>query len=264
MARAAFADAHRHFERALTYRPVQDEGVRAGLLAERGRAARALGKLPEALADLQEALDVFERLHAVAATSGLVLDISRLLDLLGRHQESAKVAQRALGALGEAPSQMRGQLLALTARWSAFEGDFTAANLALDQAAACAAKLDDPGVAGHILHARSWTASARFDCTEAAEAGLAAVRLLGEAGEEWEASQAGVLAQTVLIHAGRFAQAEGLTAGLMHFARRVGHHAVDLWVLRNTATVARMPHLFSNTSKPIRRWGHRGRTTRSH
>lgn len=77
-------------------------------------------------------------------------------------------------------------------------------------------------VTGHILHARSWAAFARLDCTESAEAGLTAARLLGEAGEEWEASQAGVLAQTVLVHAGRFAQAEELTEGLVRFLRRVG------------------------------------------
>ncbi|MGH3930925.1 MAG: hypothetical protein ACRDTF_13210, partial [Pseudonocardiaceae bacterium] len=78
----------------------------------------------------------------------------------------------------------------------------------------------------------------RFDCTESADAGLAAARLLGEAGEEWEASQAGVLAQTVLVHAGRFAQAEELTEGLVRFMRRVGHRSVEMWVLRNTGTVA--------------------------
>jgi len=221
MARAAFADAYRHFDRALARSPVDDERERAGLLAERGRAARALGRLPEALADLQEALATFERLHAPEAASALVLDLSRLLDLLGRHHDSAKLAQRALDALGTAPSRLRCQLLALTARWWAFDGDFAAADLALDQAAACAAELDDPAVTDHLLHARSWTASTRFDCTESAATGLTAVRLLGEAGEEWEASQA-----------------DGLTEGLVRFLRRVGHHTVELWVLRNTATVA--------------------------
>lgn len=238
MARAAFADAHRHFDRALAHSSAEDEGVRAELLAERGRAVRALGRLQEALADWQEALDASERLRKSEAAGALALDISALLAVVKRWHDAAAMTRRGLGAIGDASSRLRGQLLALTARWLAFEGDFTAADLALDQATACAAELHDPAVAGHILHARSYAAFARFDCAECANAGLAAARLLSEAGEEWEASQAGVLAQASLVHTGRFTEADDLTEGLVRSARRVGHHAVALWVVRNTATVA--------------------------
>ncbi len=238
MGRAAFADAHRHFDRALTHCAIEDRRVHAELLAERGRAARALGRLDEALADWQEAVVAFERLHEAEAAGELALDISALLTLLGRYHETAEAAQRGLETVGEAPGRVRARLLALVARWSAFEGDFAAADLALDQAEACAATLDEPAVAGHILLARSYAAFARFDCRECADTGLAAARLLAETGDEWEASQAGVLAQANLIHAGRFAEADDLAEGLMRSTRRAGHRAVHLWILRNTAILA--------------------------
>jgi tetratricopeptide (TPR) repeat protein len=79
---------------------------------------------------------------------------------------------------------------------------------------------------------------ARFACAEAAHSGLAAARLLDKAGEEWEAAQACITAQVGLVHAGRFAEADSLTESLLGSVRRVGHPSVDLWVLRNTATMA--------------------------
>ena len=237
MARAALADAHRHFDRALAYCPVADR-TRAELLTERGRAASGVGTLQEALADLHEALDGFERLHEAEAAAVLALDISWLLDQLGRWHEGTAVAQRALGALADAPTRIRVQLLTRVARSAAFDGDFAASDLALGQASACGAELDDPAAAGHILEARSYAAFARFDCAEAADTGLAAARLLRVAGEEWEASLAGVLAQIGLVHTGRFADADGLTEDLVRSARRVGHHLVAQLVTRNSATLA--------------------------
>lgn len=238
MTRAAFADAHRHLGRALILSPAGDERVRAELLADRGRAASGMGKLQEALADLQESLDTSERLHDGEAVDALVFDISRVLDLLGRWHEGVGLARYRLRALGEAPSRLRAQLLALAARWSAFSGDFAASDLALGQAAACAAELDDPAAEGAVLHARSYTAFVRFDCAEQADAGLAAARLLWEAGEEWDALQSSALAQVGLVHTGRFAEADGLIEGLERSARRLGHHAFDLLTPRNPATVA--------------------------
>lgn len=238
MGRAAFADAHHHFERALIHSAIEDERVRAELLAERGRAASGIGRLQAALADLQEALEIFEGVHDGEAVNRLVLDISGLLELVGRWHEGAELARRRLGSLGAAPSRLRAQLLALTARLSALAGDFAASDLALDQAAISATVLDDPAAEGAVLHARAYAAFVRFDCGEATDAGLAAARLLGEAGEEWEAASVVALTQVPLLHAGRFVEADDLIERQVPSARRVGHPALDLLTPRHHATVA--------------------------
>jgi tetratricopeptide (TPR) repeat protein len=135
---AAFDDAVKHFEQALSLIPAGDQ-LRRGQLQERlAMAQRSIGRWDEALRIMNKALDCYGAL-------GRAEDIGRLgwamvyqLVWTARLVEAVQVGQRALAELAESVSADKARLLSALGFAISLSGDYAAATAAFDQARALA------------------------------------------------------------------------------------------------------------------------------
>src|SRR3972149_5690194 len=101
MAAAAFEDALRYCEDALSLLPTDDRKGPAALLFKRGHTLRSLGRWDEALADWGESLSAYEELGDSETVGRICRDMSWQLAWVNRTVEGEAVARRGLAALGE-------------------------------------------------------------------------------------------------------------------------------------------------------------------
>jgi class 3 adenylate cyclase/tetratricopeptide (TPR) repeat protein len=107
---AAFEEALRHFEQALSLRDVTECEQLAELLANLGRARRSLGQLEAALSAWDEALHVFEALGDGSSVAAVCLEVAWTLMYAGRVGDAVATATRGLSGIGEEADAARARL----------------------------------------------------------------------------------------------------------------------------------------------------------
>lgn len=237
LAAAAFEDARRDLDRALSRVPPGDLRRRADLLVKAGVARRSLGLSEAALAAWYEALALYEELSAAEEAARLCWEIGWQLSMTVRLREAADVAQRGLAALGGRTTAERARLLASAVGSVSLLGDHEAATEMLAEARDVAFALGDDRLLADVLVAE---ALHHFTCMRFADTAAAASRageLLAGAGAPWEVCQALTMVQHGLLHCGRLEELASTFEQLEPLASRLRHVPAILWGGRHRAVV---------------------------
>jgi len=235
MSAAAFEDALRHYENALSLQPAGDRRARADLLFKRGLALRSLGRWEEALADWREALDIYEELGDAEAVARVCRELCEQLVYGARWDEAVEVARHGLSALGEEVSADRCRLLGL-AGWSlGMSGDYDAGEPQVAQALTIAEELGDQSLMGLLLQLKAVLHTWYMQPGEAVDAGLRSAELLRSAGDLWQLADTLWTNQYALAALGRFDEAARMAVEAERLAERLGHLGALVAVRRGSS-----------------------------
>jgi len=220
---AAFEDALRHYENALSLHPTDDRPGRADLLHKRGLALRSLGRWEEALADWRQALDIYEELGQAERVGRLCMDMCYQLGWGARLEESIEICNRGLAALGERVSVERCRLLGNVGRVLTLSGQYAAGSSMLAQSLAMAEEVGEQRLLGEILDQKARHYYTHIQHREAVDAGMRAAELLRSAGDLWNLADALWATQWSLLMLGRLDEAAKIGQELEPLATRLGH-----------------------------------------
>jgi class 3 adenylate cyclase/tetratricopeptide (TPR) repeat protein len=220
---AAFEDALRHYESAVSLQPADDRQGRADLLSKRGMARRSLGRWEEALADWREALAAYEELGDAEAVGRLSSDMTIQLLWGARYVEALEIARRGLVALGERVNADRCHLLARAGLTLSMAGYYTAGKGMIAQAVAMAEQLGDQRLLGRVLSSKAVHHWAYLQLPEMADSGLRAAEPLRSAGDLWTLADALWAGQFGLLFLGRFDEVAKISQEVEPLASRLGH-----------------------------------------
>jgi len=220
---AAFEDALRLYESAVSLQPPDDRRGWADLLHKRGMAQRSLGRWEEALADWREALTAYEELGDAEAVGRVCSGITIQLAWGARYVEALEIARRGLVALGERVSADRCRLLARAGLTLSMAGYYTAGNGMIAQAVAMAEQLGDECLLGRVLSAKAVHHWACLQLPEMADSGLRAAEPLRSAGDLWPLADALWASQFGLLFLGRFDEVAKISQEVEALASRLGH-----------------------------------------
>jgi tetratricopeptide (TPR) repeat protein len=220
---AAFEDAVDDFQQALSFLEDGDSDARAELLERLAMALRSVGRWDEALATMNEALDLYESAGRTEAYGRLAWSMVYQLTWAGRFLEGAGVAQRALGTLGDIPNPDRARLLSAGGWASGLGGDYATATGMFAQARAVAEQVGDERALADVLHMETIHHMGFAEFEEGVAAGLRAAEVFEREGALWDLSS--VLAFVVYEDGalGRSKQATALQERTMAMAERLGH-----------------------------------------
>jgi class 3 adenylate cyclase/tetratricopeptide (TPR) repeat protein len=220
---AAFEDALRLYESAVSLQPADDRRGRADLLSKRGMARRSLGRWEEALADWREALTAYDELGDAEAVGRLSSDMTIQLLWGARFVQALEIARRGLVALGERVSADRCHLLVRAGLTLSMAGYHMAGDGMIAQAVAMAEQLGDQRLLGRVLSSKAVHHWAHLQLPEMADSGLRAAELLRSAGDLWTLADALWAGQFGLLFLGRFDEVAKISQEVEALASRLGH-----------------------------------------
>ncbi|MEE9285455.1 MAG: hypothetical protein V3V35_06995, partial [Dehalococcoidia bacterium] len=232
LAAAAFEDALRHYDDALSLQPPDDPKGRADLLYKRGLARRSVGYWEEALADWREALAAYEELGDAAAAARVCLDTGTQLGWGADWAGAEEVARRGLAVLGEGVSPDRCRLLALAGSSLVLGGDYEPGSRMLRYAMEMAEELGDRYLLGSVLGPKTGAYMWYLQSGEAVYSGLRGAELLREAGDLWYLADTLWITAYALESLGRLDEADEMLAEAEPLAERVGHLGALLAIRR--------------------------------
>jgi predicted ATPase/class 3 adenylate cyclase len=228
---AAFDDAVRHFEHALSLIPVSDQLGRAELQERLAMALRSVGRWEDALSTMNDALDRFEAL-------GRAEDIGRLgwamvyqLTWNGQLIEAVAVCRRAMAPLGDTASADKARLLSALGRALSASGDYAAAVATFDQARALAEQVGNQRALADVLHMQTAHHLGYAEFADGIRVGLHAAETFEQESALWDlcSVQAYVIYQDGSL--GSREQAVRLADKTLGIAERLGHHGAAFLVL---------------------------------
>jgi class 3 adenylate cyclase/tetratricopeptide (TPR) repeat protein len=223
MAAAAFEDALRYYDTALSLLPVDERRGRADLLYRRGLARRSLGHWEETLADWREALAAYDELSEPEAVGRICHEMAVQLIWAARPEEAMEAARQGLTALGDRVSVDRCRLLAWAGTTFSMAGHHTAADGMLRQAVAIAEQLGDQHLLGTTTVGRAFHHCFYMQMPETVDRGRWAAELLRSVGDLWELARALWGTQYGLLILGRLDEVAEIGQELEPLATRLGH-----------------------------------------
>jgi tetratricopeptide (TPR) repeat protein len=242
---AAFEEARRSFQSALSYQGAVDPRERAGLLASFAMAELSLEQWDAALGSLREVLEIYTKLDDREMIGRSFTELTDAFIWVGRFQEAVETARRGLAYLETDVSPSRGRLLAALGQALAASSGYEAATEGLREALNIASQLSDPKLEARVLGARSIVNLHFFQLREAAADGFLSEQLGGSEAPPWQrALQLRVLHQT-LLYLGRLEEAVKIADELEPLARKIGQaYSVALCLSTRTwAEFGRAPDL---------------------
>jgi tetratricopeptide (TPR) repeat protein len=216
---AAFEEAKRSFDRALSHLTDVDVREKADRLADLATAERGLERWDAAVANLREALEIYITLDDRDMIASSCTELTFVLVWAGRSPEAAETARRGLSYLKADLSAGRARLLAVLGQTQAVAGRWEPANGRLREALNIASHLSDPKLVARLLGARSMVNHQFLRLREAAADGE---KSGGSEAPAWErALQLQVLYQTFLL-LGRLDDAAKIRDELEPLATKIG------------------------------------------
>jgi len=219
---AAFGEARRNFQSALSHQGAVDPEQRANLLASLASAERCLEQWDAAIAHLAEALEIYLSLADREMILRSFKELTAALFFAGRFHEAAEAAGRGLAHVEAEVSADRARLLAALGQARAAIADYEPAQEALRAALNIASELSDPKLVARVLGARSAANFLFFRLREAVADGLRSEQLGESEARPWQrALLLAALHQTVLF-LGRPEEALRIADELEPLARKIG------------------------------------------
>ncbi|HWC32131.1 MAG TPA: hypothetical protein VG709_03295, partial [Actinomycetota bacterium] len=221
MAAAAWEDALRHFENALTL-VEGDRRARADLLVKLGFALRSVARMQDAAAAWREALDVYSEEGDSEAVAELCADLAFDLGYSGRTVEGAEFVQRGLVASEGIRNAARVRLLASGVAYLAWSGDRPASVEMEREALALARELGDPTLEAGVQGARATADYLYMDLRGTVEAARRSLELTDPTARPWERTQVLSLLEFAHLLRGESTQRDEVGEELVPLAERIG------------------------------------------
>lgn len=235
---AAYEEALRHFESALSYRGAINLRRRAELLSHLAMAKRGLGRWDDALASWREALDICTNLGDHELVDGICFKIVVTLMWVGRYQEAEQIAQRCLVQLPGETSTDRVRARTAVGLIKTVAGNYRSAQDAFLSALASADRLSDHKLQALILAFRSHCHLYFLRLPEAIEDGLKSAELRHAEGSLWLHAQRLCWMQQAFYYLGRAEEAAKIRDELEPLAKKSGHFGALALCLRIGAWIA--------------------------
>jgi len=219
---AAFEEARRSFESALSHQGAVDPGERAVLLASLAMAERGLDLWNLVVANLREALDIYIKLGDREAVVRTFNELTDALFFAGRILEATETAERGLAYLQTDVSADRARLFAALGQAHAVAGSYEPAQEALREALNIASQLSDSKLVARALAVRSMVNIQFFRLREIATDALLSEQLDGSDLPPWQRALHLCSLHLALLHLGRVKEAVRIADELEPLARKIG------------------------------------------
>jgi tetratricopeptide (TPR) repeat protein len=219
---AAFEEARRNFQSALSHQGALDPRQKANLLASLAMAEQGLERWNTALANLREVVEIYINLGDREMISRSFAELTDTLFFAGRLQETAETARRGLAYLQADVSADRVRLLATLGLANGGAGAYEPADEALRDGLNIASQLSDPKLEARVRGARSTVNVLFYRLREAAADGFLCEQRGGSETPPWQRClQLRALHQTLLF-LGRPVEALRIADDLEPLARKIG------------------------------------------
>jgi tetratricopeptide (TPR) repeat protein len=216
---AAFEEARRNFQSALSHKGAVEARERADLLAGLALAERGLELLDEAVANLREVVEIYTKLEDREMVGKSFTELTDALVWAGRLREATETARRGLAYLqADANAARAGLFAALGQAWASYESAQEAVNEALN----IATQLSDPKLEARVLGSRSILNFRYFRLREAAADGLRSEELGRSDTPSWQRAQQMRVLHLTLLFLGRQEEAMRIADQLESLSRKIG------------------------------------------
>ena len=219
---AAFEEARRSFQSALSHRGAADPRQKADLLATLAMAERGLDQWDAAIAHLQEVLEIYINLDDREMIGRSFTELAAVYIWAGRFQEATETAQRGLTYLQAEVSADRARLLATLAQALAAARVYQPADDALWEALNIASQLSDPKLEARLLGVQSTINIQFFRLREIVTDRLLSKQLSGSDLPPWQFVLQLQILHQVLLYLGRLEEAVKIADELEPLARKIG------------------------------------------
>jgi tetratricopeptide (TPR) repeat protein len=234
---AAFQEARRIFQSALSHQGTGDPGERAHLLASLAMAERGLDQWRAVLANLREALEIYIKLDDREMVGRSFTKLTGALIGAGRFQQAIETARRGLAYFQADVSAHRVPILAPLAQALAATGEYEPAHEALREALNIASQLSDPKIEAGLLGARSIVNFQFFRLRETVRDGLLSEQLGGSGLPSWQRAQQLLSLHLALLDLGRVEEALRIADELEPLARKIGQSVSVAFCLSTRAWI---------------------------
>jgi class 3 adenylate cyclase/tetratricopeptide (TPR) repeat protein len=229
---AAYEDALRNYEDALSSQPGGERRTHADLLYKRGFALRSLGRWEEALAGWRQAVAAYQSVGDIEAIGRIYGAITQQLLWAGRFEEALDLSLRGLRRIGRRPSPDRCLLLVGGGLTLSLVGFHEAGDRMMSQAVDLAEELGDSHLLGRVLVYKAFHHLCYAELAEELVAATKACALLRAAGDMWELANALALRTFALLGSGQIDEVDQAGLELHPLATRVGHYGALLFCER--------------------------------
>ncbi len=219
---AAFEEARRNFQSALSHKGAVDPRQRAGLLASLAMAERGLDLWDVAIAHLREVLGIYTNLDDREMIGRSFTELAAASIWAGRFHEATETARRGLTYLQAEVSAERARLFAILAQALAAAGVYQPASEALREALNIASQLSDPKLEARLLGVQSTINIQFFQLREIVTDGLLSKQLGGSDLPPWQFVLQLLILHQVLLYLGRLEEAVRIADELEPLARKIG------------------------------------------
>ena len=217
---AAFEEARRNFQSALSHKGAVEAREGAQLLARLAMAERGLDLWDAAMAHLREMLEIYIRLDDRQMIGRSFTELAAASIWAGRFQEATETARRGLDYLGV--SADRARLFAILAQALAAAGVYEPADEALREALSIASQLSDPRLEARLLGVRSIVDIQFFRLQDIVPEELLSKELGGSDLPPWEFVLELLILHQDLLYLGRLEEAVRIAEELEPLARKIG------------------------------------------
>ncbi len=219
---AAFEDARRNFQSALSHKGAIETRDRADLLARLAMAERGLDLWDATITHLREVLEIYMNLDDREMIGRSFTELAAASIWAGRFQEATETARRGLTYLEAEVSADRARLLAILAQALAAAGVYKPADEALREALNIASELSDSKLEARLLGVRSIIDIQFFRLRETVIDERLSKQLGGSDLPPWEFVLELLILHQDLLYLGRLEEAVKVADELEPLARKTG------------------------------------------
>ena len=237
---AAFEEALRAGEDALSVVDPEDELRKAKINERCGWALRALGRFDDCIALWDEVIRVYAEAGLADEAAALCSECAYQLVWLSRFDQVFAYYSRGLSILGDHLSVWRPTLVASNAAVLGLAGFYDEAESGLEEAEAAARQLGDDRALGMVQWGWTVTNWSNTRIRGAVTAGIQGIELLRRANDQWRLVDALAWTAIPLGYTGDLNAGLALGQEAVQLGRKLGHQGGEILGLRATSMIVCM------------------------
>jgi class 3 adenylate cyclase/tetratricopeptide (TPR) repeat protein len=232
---AAFEEALRAIDDALSLVGDDDEGRRGKLLERKGWTVRALGDFEACIAIWEDVLPIYQQIGEVETAAKLCWEMGYQLIWLNRFAEAFAMYARGVELLDDHRSPTRATLVGATASLLGLGGSFDAAEAQFADAIAIAQEFGDDRALGRIAWGRTMSNWSNARLADAIESGRAAIEHARRGRDLWTLVDALSWTSYPVSYGGSPGDGRQLAAEAAEIGMKIGHLAGEALGRRGVA-----------------------------
>ena len=232
---AAYEEALRAIDDALSLVDDDDEGRRGKLLERKGWTVRALGNFEECITIWEDVLPIYQRIGEVEVAAGLCWEMGNQFLWLNRFADAFAVYARGIELLGDQRNPARAILIGATGSLIGFAGSYDDAEAQFADATAIAEECGDDRALGRIGWGRTISNWSHVRRTAAVESGRAAIEHARRASDLWTLVDALNWTSYPVSLGGAPTEGRPLAEEALEVAAKIGHVGGECLARRGVA-----------------------------